>query len=225
MIDFLIVGQGLAGSLLAWSLLARGQRVMVVEDHHRTSSSIAAAGLINPVTGQRLVKGKEVDECLAAAHHCYRALEQRFAVTLLHEIPMQRLITGHKLYEAWQQRAADPAYRAYLGDYYGSGKSGWPLNDPHGSLRQHHTGYLAVGTLLALLREELIARDAYLATRINQTALMLTREGVIWNDLHARQVVFCEGYLARDNPWFSWLPFQPVRERSSPSTAMESCRR
>jgi glycine/D-amino acid oxidase-like deaminating enzyme len=34
--DFLIVGQGLAGSLLAWSLLQRGHTVVVVEDRHRT---------------------------------------------------------------------------------------------------------------------------------------------------------------------------------------------
>jgi glycine/D-amino acid oxidase-like deaminating enzyme len=210
-LDFLIVGQGLAGSLLAWSLLQRGHTVVVVEDHHRTSSSIAAAGLINPVTGQRLVKGDEVDACLAAAQHCYRSFEQRFEVALLHEIPMQRLLPNSKLYDAWQQRSVDPAYSSYLGGYFSAGESGWPLNDPHGSFRQHHTGYLAVGNLLALLRDELMARDAYIAARISHDELHLSADGVQWADLHAAQVIFCEGYLARENPWFSWLPFQPVK--------------
>lgn len=210
-LDFLIVGQGLAGSLLAWSLLQRGKQVVVAEDHHRTSSSIAAAGLINPVTGQRLVKGKEVDECLASAQQCYRTLEQRFDTTLLHEIPMQRLISDSKLLEAWQQRSGDPAYRPYLGDYFPSGASGMPLNDPHGSFRQTHTGYLAVGTLLARLRDELMARDAYIAARISHDELHLSADGVQWGELRATQVIFCEGYLAQQNPWFSWLPLQPAK--------------
>ena len=75
---------------------------------------------------------------------------------------MQRLIPNSKLYDAWQQRSTDTAYSSYLGSYYRAGESGWPLNDPHGSFRQHHTGYLAVGNLLALLRDELIDRDAYM---------------------------------------------------------------
>ncbi|HHH13042.1 MAG TPA: FAD-dependent oxidoreductase, partial [Thiolapillus brandeum] len=30
--DFLVLGQGLAGSLLAWRLLRRGRRVLVMDD-------------------------------------------------------------------------------------------------------------------------------------------------------------------------------------------------
>lgn len=210
-IDTLIVGQGLAGSLLAWNLLQRGQQVMVIEDHHRTSSSIAAAGLINPVTGQRLVKGDEVEACLDTARRCYRLLEQRFSQPLLHEIPMQRLVSNERLLEAWQSRAGDPVYRDYLGDYAPAGKSSWPINDPLGSFRQYHTGYLAVSTLLALLRDELITHDAYLAARFRHEEIDLTEKSIVWNGFHAHRIIFCEGYLARDNPWFSWLPFQPVK--------------
>ncbi len=209
--DFLIIGQGLAGSLLAWQLLKRGQRVLVVEDHHRTSSSIAAAGLINPITGQRLVKGPEVDACLAAARVCYRAQEQQFGQPLLHEVPMQRLITDAKLHDSYAKRRSDPSYDDYLGEFSAMGQSGWPLHDPLGSFRQHHTGYLAVGTLLALLRDALIASDAYRAARLVHAEMTLAAEGVTWNDVQARAVIFCEGYLAQKNPWFSWLPLQPVK--------------
>jgi glycine/D-amino acid oxidase-like deaminating enzyme len=210
-VDFLIIGQGLAGSLLAWTLLQRGHSVAVVEDSHRTSSSIAAAGLINPVTGQRLVKGNEVDGCLETVQRCYRSLEQRFDAALLHEIPMQRLVDSDNILDAWKKRYGDSAYHAYVGNYLRSGESGWPLNDPRGSFRQFHTGYLAVGSLLALLREELIARQAYITARLRHEEISLTSNGAVWNDLHAGRVIFCEGYLSRENPWFSWLPFQPVK--------------
>jgi glycine/D-amino acid oxidase-like deaminating enzyme len=53
-IDFLIIGQGLAGSILAYELIARGQRIMVIDNDHLGSASKVAAGIINPITGHRL---------------------------------------------------------------------------------------------------------------------------------------------------------------------------
>ncbi|MCB1123318.1 MAG: FAD-dependent oxidoreductase, partial [Verrucomicrobiae bacterium] len=51
--DYLVVGQGLAGSALALELLARGKTVLVIDDGHKHASSQVAAGLINPITGRR----------------------------------------------------------------------------------------------------------------------------------------------------------------------------
>ena len=48
-VDFLIIGQGLAGSALAIELLGRGKRVLVVDRMDQRSSSRVAAGLITPL--------------------------------------------------------------------------------------------------------------------------------------------------------------------------------
>ena len=44
-VDFLIVGQGLAGSLLARELRRRGRTVHAVDDGWKSASSQVAAGL------------------------------------------------------------------------------------------------------------------------------------------------------------------------------------
>ena len=75
--DYLIIGQGLAGSLLAWELLQRGCKIMVI-DNGLESASQVAAGLINPVTGMRLVKSAEVEHLLPSAMRCYEQLSQLF---------------------------------------------------------------------------------------------------------------------------------------------------
>ena len=54
-VDYLIIGQGLAGSLLAWELIQRRCSVVVVDNGNENASQIAA-GLINPITGMRFVK-------------------------------------------------------------------------------------------------------------------------------------------------------------------------
>ena len=71
-VDAIIVGQGLAGSLLAFALHQRGQQVMLLDDGVVNASQVAA-GLINPVTGQRLVKSVSASQLLQAKF-CYQQL-------------------------------------------------------------------------------------------------------------------------------------------------------
>jgi hypothetical protein len=54
MSKYLIVGQGLAGTLLAFSLLEKGEEVLIADDYAHASASQVAAGMWNPVTFKRL---------------------------------------------------------------------------------------------------------------------------------------------------------------------------
>ena len=54
--DTLIIGQGISGTFLSWFLHKAGEEFLVIDDHKATASSHVAAGLINPVTGRRVVK-------------------------------------------------------------------------------------------------------------------------------------------------------------------------
>ena len=60
--DFIIVGQGLAGTLLSHFLLLEDQRVAVIDYPHPGRTSSIAAGLINPVTGRRIAKSWRFEE-------------------------------------------------------------------------------------------------------------------------------------------------------------------
>jgi len=63
-IDYIIVGQGLAGSLLAYELMQEGKLVCIVDEHHLGAASAVAAGIINPITGRRFAKSWRIDELL-----------------------------------------------------------------------------------------------------------------------------------------------------------------
>lgn len=209
--DTLIIGQGLAGSLLAWRLLARGQRVLVVDDGARSSASRTAAGLLNPVTGQRLVLHPEADTLLPAASRLYAELAAEFGRPFFHPLGVRRLFQSQQERELWQRRLAEPAYRPYLDEAWAAGASGLPLADPRGGFFQHHTGYLDTDGLLDALREYLRARDGYVEAAFDYAELQLDGEGVRWRGVHAGRAVFCEGYRLLDNPWFDWLPLQPAK--------------
>jgi 2-polyprenyl-6-methoxyphenol hydroxylase-like FAD-dependent oxidoreductase len=68
----LIVGQGLAGTALGLELERVGVPFAIASEGHTRAASMGAAGLVNPVQGQRFVKVWRVDELLPFAERWYR---------------------------------------------------------------------------------------------------------------------------------------------------------
>jgi hypothetical protein len=64
MTDVLIIGQGICGTFLSWELERAGVSHLVIDEERPETASRAAAGLINPVTGRRIVKTWMIDDLL-----------------------------------------------------------------------------------------------------------------------------------------------------------------
>jgi len=208
-IDYLIIGQGLAGSLLAWELIQRGCKVVIV-DNGRGNASQVAAGLINPITGMRFVKSADVDTLLPAAKHRYSQLADFFQQEFYAEKPMLRLFRSENELNNAGKRLGNPEYQAYLGDTQPPGEAIDNLATPFGFLEQKQTGYLLTQPLLSCLKTFFIAQDSYRQADFDYRDIQL-KPSLRWKDISPKQIIFCEGYQATQNPWFSYLPFQPVK--------------
>ncbi len=207
--DTLIIGQGLAGSILAWRLIHAGQRVRVIDDELATSSSKAAAGLINPLAGMRFNCPPHTAQWLDNAHQLYQTLEDAFDQQFHFPLGMLRLFRSEEQKRFHQRRKEDPVSKHYLGDSYTAGNSGEPVDDEFGSFEQSHTGYIETKPLLSELRDWLESRDAYHAQRIDHNAIRPQADRVTLGNLQATQLIFCEGFRVQQNPWFRYLPMTP----------------
>lgn len=207
--DYLVLGQGLAGSLLAWRLIHAGRRVLVLDDGHRTAASKVAAGLINPLAGMRFNHSPFVHEWLDAVEQLYGELEAAAGRRFLHWQPMLRLFRSPGQVRFFERRAADPADRDLLGERFGPEQSGEPVHAPHGGFVQRRTGHLDLPALLAFLAGWLEAQNALLRRSVEQRAIRVEGECVRIGELAGRHLVFCDGYRGMGNPWFGHLPFAP----------------
>lgn len=209
MTDFLIIGQGLAGSLLAWELIQRGCKVVIVDNGLENASQVAA-GLINPITGMRLVKSTDVDTLLPTAKHCYLQLADFFQQAFFIEKPMLRIFHSDSELNNANKRLTNPDYQAYLGDTQPPGLDIKNLATPFGFLEQKQTGYLLTRPLLSSLKAFFITQDSYRQADFDCRDVQL-QSTLRWRDIYPKQIIFCDGYKTTQNPWFSWLPFQPVK--------------
>jgi glycine/D-amino acid oxidase-like deaminating enzyme len=205
-LDYLIIGQGLAGSLLAWELIKRNKKVQVI-DNGADNASKTAAGLINPITGIRWVKTPHFDDYIKSASYVYRQLEQQFKQAFWVEMPMLRLIHTQQELKRCQARRSHPDYQQFI--------SALLPPDPYfpnaiALARIHHSGYVKTEPLLAALKDFFIEHNSYQQSVFDPGELHLKPQ-LRWQNFHPRRIVFCEGHMGRFNPWFSFLPFQPAK--------------
>lgn len=205
-IDYLIIGQGLAGSLLAWELIQRKKKVIIVDNNQENASQVAA-GLINPVTGMRFVKSNEVDRLLPSAVNYYQKLAHYFQQTFYIEKSMLRLLKSDKEVTACNKRLQDPEYQPYIEEIISSHPG---LQSNFGILKQKLTGYLLTKPLLAALKSYFVSIGAYIESDFLYEAIEL-QPTLRWNKIQPKKIIFCEGHQASKNPWFSKLPFQLVK--------------
>ncbi|MDT8424990.1 MAG: FAD-binding oxidoreductase [Methyloprofundus sp.] len=203
-VDYLIIGQGLAGSLLSWELMQHGCSIHLIDNQQENASQIAA-GLINPVTGMRLVKNNQIDILLPCAKQSYQALSQFFQKDFYIAKSMLRIVRNEKEQLSYQKRRQDPNYLKYLEPELKQAPKS--IHAPLGLIQQKQTGYLLTHTLLSCLKNYFQEQQSYQACQFNYQDLQLNNT-VTWQGITAKKIIFCEGYQAIYNPWFNYLPFQ-----------------
>ena len=81
--DYLVIGQGLCGTFLSYYLLKAGKSVIVIDENKAHTASKVASGVINPVTGRRIVRTWRIEELLPFALKAYKKLENEFGQSLV----------------------------------------------------------------------------------------------------------------------------------------------
>ena len=201
--DYLIIGQGLAGSILAWSLLKLGKTVSVVTDDALPASRVAA-GLLNPVTGQRFVLADKTPELLATARIFYRNLEQNTGNPYFHEQPMARLYNNEKERDHCAKRLAQPDYQPF----FSSKALPSELKPEHQGIIQTQTGWLDTNALLDDLYAYLSKHARVIHRPFDISELETDGEGIVWQGMYFAKLICCQGYKMAEDPLFSWLPLQ-----------------
>lgn len=204
-VDFLIVGQGLAGSLLAHALRARGRRVAVVDDSWKSAASQVAAGLMTPLTGRRFTLTKDYPELFA------------FARTKLTELGVFRPIEVYRMFVDEEQRrrglkraqcATCQPFIARITAQQGELDAG--LTDTFGGALMNGA-WVDLPKLLADTQRMLEADGCYFPDSFDPAQVIIGREGVEWKGIRADGIVYCDGYKSALRGPFKHLAWQPVK--------------
>ncbi len=209
--DYIIVGQGLSGSLLAYELLKSGRTVQVYDDLQQPKSSKVAAGIYNPFTGRKMVKTWMADALFPFLQKYYRTLEAELGIRILHNLPMFRPFLSLKEQNEWGTRIYDEHYRPYI-DAIIADSGEWPqVVNPLGGLMLKQTGYVDIITLIDTVRSVLIDKKVLVNQRFTASDLQMIKNKVSYQGHQANKIIFCEGPWVSQNRLFAWIPMRPVK--------------
>jgi len=205
--DYLIIGHGLAGSILAHTLATAGEKVLVIDQPKANAASQVAAGLMNPLAGKRFAKSWLADTLVPFATQFYQEVEQISGNKFFHQQPILKLFSSVEEQNNWMGKSAGTHYGEFIKEVFTSLPPSGDINQEQGGIVIDKGGYLDVPLFLESLRLIRSEKQEILSTTFQFNALQILASGVHYQDKSAKQIIFCDGFQGAKNPFFSWLPF------------------
>lgn len=209
MVDYIIVGLGLAGIAFCEELEAAGKNFIVFEDNSQQSSTVAG-GLYNPVILKRFTPVWNADEQLEVALPFYKALEEKLNTQFDEKLPVLRRFAGIEEQNKWFEAADKPKLTRYLDTklIHNDNKS---IKASFSLGKVNETGRIFTGKLLKAYRDYLNAKNCLRSERFQYEKIVFTKSVVQYGDFQAKHIIFCEGFGIKRNPYFSYLPLNGTK--------------
>ena len=209
-VDYIVIGQGLAGTLVCCLLEELGRSFIVFDQGHQGTSSSIAAGIINPITGRRFVKSWMYDDLLPIAINRYQVMEKKLNIKLLRPQNILRYLHDTKAENDWLSKSAHPSYRKYI--------LAEPRLDTRGILNLSgrwgevtRSYQLDIPLLISNYRDHLKEKSKLREQRFD-IELFMNRIAVqeIYG-IQFEKAIFCEGHLMCNNALFAGSFLNPSK--------------
>lgn len=203
-IDYLIVGQGLAGTFFAHELDKRGHTFLVI-DNGQDNASKTAAGIYNPVVLKRFTPVWQAREQITLAKKTLADLSELLGVVLDYPLPVWRVFHHDNERATWLKKAKNPSLLGLLSPRLIT-TSPPAVQVPFGCGQVNLSGKVDIKALLQSYRLWLLKTQRLITDEFQYDQLNLGEDKVSYQGIEAQKLVFCEGYGLKHNPFFSALP-------------------
>lgn len=211
MLDYIVVGNGIAGSLIAYELAKAGKKIHVLSDDKRPTSSKVAGGMFNPVTGRHLAKTWLADELFPFLKTYYTELEKKLNSRFFHQTGLFRPYVNEKQKIQFLKAVEKHEIGKYVSALPQDEKLSDIIEQELGGLYTEVAGWVDVPELISAIQHYLISTANYTSEVFDYQQLKIEQDQVSYKELVATRIIFCEGFYATQNPYFNWLPFNPVK--------------
>ena len=209
MLDYLIVGLGLAGVSFAEQLEKSGKTFKIISDTSQTSS-VVAGGLYNPVILKRFTMAWNAKEQLSMAVPFYTSLEDKLKVRLDYKLPVLRRFASIEEQNLWFEASDKIGLKDYLSPEIKKNKNP-NIDAPFEFGEVLHTGRIDTKLLLSSYSQYLRSKGLLLDETFDHATLHIATEAITYKSIKAKQIVFAEGFGLKKNPYFSYLPLTSTK--------------
>ena len=209
--DILIIGQGLAGTHLAFQALKQNKSILIIDNKHKHSSSIIAGGLINPIKGKRLVPLWKDHKELEKVLYYYKYIENILNLKTIKPIPQIRKLQTNETLNYYHKKKDVAPYPLYLKEEDPNSHHPELKNTPQPLIKVDHSYQVNTQTLLKNSRHYFQKKKILIDGHFNHHQLKVEDTHVEYKNIKAKVIVFCEGHQATQNPLWKNLAWENAK--------------
>ena len=210
-VEYIIVGQGVAGSCMAMKLLQEKKSFVVIDNHFHKASAIAA-GIFNPVVLKRFSIVWNATKQIERLREVFGEFEQLLNKKYIYNFPVYRIFNDEQEKKTWLKKATThPDLIDYLATNTEQLNNFSSINSPLGSGEVLHTGRVDLTNLLTDFKNYLIENDLFIVETFDFNELKLKDNQTSYKKIETTKIIFAEGYNILNNPYFKNLPIIGVK--------------
>ncbi len=204
-VDYIIVGQGICGTFLSHDLLQSGKSIIVIDENTPFTASKVASGVINPITGRRMVRTWEIEKLMPFAVNAYTAFGKEIGESLVQQCNILDFHPTPQMVLAFAER--QPIEKEYLRIPADSGIWKQYFNYDFSIGEIDPCWLIDINTLLHRWRDALQKKGILLEERFHWVDCKVSDNQILYKNITAKKIIFCEGVAGFDNPYFKLLPY------------------
>lgn len=209
MLDYIIVGSGLAGIAFSEIALQNDKSIIVLNNQSQNSSKIAG-GLYNPVILKRFSFVWKAEEQLSMLEVFYNKLEKKLNVKLDYKLPLLRKFYSIEEQNNWFIASDKPNLSKFLSTDLVKKKINH-IPSPFGFGKVLHSGFVDTELLVKCYKDYLIQCSSFLEDTFKHNELIIDDVYVEYKNIKARNIIFAEGFGMLSNPFFNDLPLDGTK--------------
>ena len=189
--------------------MASGCSVMVIDKPNPFSASKVASGVINPITGRRMVRTWEIETLMPFAVEAYTQFGKLFNETLIRQCNILDFHPTPQTKIAFTERLALEKEYLHL-----------PVNEHEwDAYFNYHFGFgeiipcwlVDINTLLIGWRKMLKSKESLLEECFLWDACTINPNEVSYQNIIAKKIIFCDGVVGFENRFFKKLPYTRMK--------------
>ncbi|MGB5236700.1 MAG: FAD-binding oxidoreductase [Flavobacteriaceae bacterium] len=204
MVDYLVVGLGLAGVSFCHTLEKENRSFVVFNDSSQRSSWVAG-GIYNPLVLKRFKAAWHAEQQYQLLKPFYHSIEEKLGKDIDHPTPVLRRLASAEEQNMWFEAADKPRLSPFINpelyDYQNPS-----IDSPFGYGKVMGTGRIDTKLLVESYEAYLMKSGRLVRESLDPLRLEHKNDTVVYGSYKARRIVFCTGFGLSENPFFNYLP-------------------
>ncbi|MAQ70077.1 MAG: FAD-dependent oxidoreductase [Flavobacteriales bacterium] len=209
-VDFIIVGQGIAGTCFAFELIKNQKSFIIIDKVEDNSSSKVALGVYNPLVLKWFTKVWKADEQISYFYKFYNEIEHFLKHNFIENEGIYKYLKTVYAQNMWLSKSPSKHKFDYMSQKILTiNKEGLINTNFYGLVKK--AGRIDIPLLLRLFKNHYVDKKILIEEDFNYEKLVFEHEGLYYNNIFSKNIIFCEGVKLFHNPYFKYLNLKPTK--------------